>query len=95
MVAGAVGFVVVTIAAEMEEIEFVDQALALEKIDGAVNGDKVNGGIDFLGAFKDLIDVEVLFGVVHDAENDAALAGEPDSLFAQSFLEMARGFGGV
>ena len=55
----------------------------------------MDGGVHFLGAFEDLIDVEMLFGGVHDFENDAALAGEADSLFAEGFLEVAGGFGGV
>jgi len=95
VIARAVGFVVMAVAAEVEEIEFVDEALFFEEVDGAVDGDEVDGGVHFLGAFEDLIDVEVLFGVVHDFENDAALAGEADSLFAEGFLEVAGGVGGV
>ena len=55
----------------------------------------MDGGVYFLGAFEDLIDVEVLLGGVHDFEDDAALASEADSLFAEGFLEAAGGFGGV
>jgi len=95
VVAGAVGLVVVAVAAEMEKIELVNETLFLEQVDGAVDGDEMDGGIDFLGALEDLIDVEVLLGVVHDFENDAALAGEADAPFAQGLLEMARGLGGV
>ena len=95
MVARAVGFVVVAVAAEVEEIEFVDQAFFFEEIDGAVDGDEVDGGVHFLGALEDLVDVEVLLGGVHDLEDDAALASEANSLFADSFLEMAGGFGRV
>jgi hypothetical protein len=86
VVARAVGFVVVAVAAEMEEIELVDQAFFFEEVDGAIDGDEVDGGVHFLGALEDLIDVEVLFGVVHDFEDDAALAGEANSLFAEGFL---------
>jgi len=95
VVARAVGFVVVTVAAEVEEVELVDEALFFEEVDGAVDGNEVDGGVHFLGALEDLIDVEVLFGVVHDFENDAALAGEANSLLAEGFLEVAGGFGGV
>src|SRR5277367_4195067 len=38
MVARAVAFVEVAIAAEMQEIEFVDEALTLEKIQRAIDG---------------------------------------------------------
>jgi hypothetical protein len=95
MVAGTVGFVVVAVAAEMEKIEFVDETFFFEEIDGAIDGDKVDGGVHFLGASEDLVNVEVLLGGVHDFEDDAALAGEANSLFAESFLETASGFGGV
>ena len=95
MVAGAVGFVIVAVAAEVKEVELVDKAFFFEEVDGAVDGDEVDGGVHFLGAFEDLVDVEVLLGVVHDFKNDAALAGEANSLFAEGFLEVAGGFGGV
>jgi hypothetical protein len=55
----------------------------------------VDGGVHFLGAFEDLIDVEVLLSVVHDFEDDAALAGEANSLFAEGYLEVAGGVGRV
>jgi hypothetical protein len=95
MVARAVGFVIVAITTEVEEIEFVDETFFFEQVDGAVDGDKMNFGADFLSAFEDLVDVEVLLGSVHDLENDAALAGEPDAALAESVLEMAGGFSGV
>src|SRR5712664_3088265 len=88
-------FVVVAVAAEVEEIKLVDKAFFFEEVDGAVDGDEVDGGIHFLGALEDLVDVEVLLGGVHDFEDDAALAGQANSLFAEGFLEAAGGFGGV
>jgi len=95
VVAGAMSFVVVAIAAEVEEIELVDETFFFEEVDGAVDGDEVDGGIHFLGALEDLVDVEVLLGGVHDFEDDTALAGQANSLFAEGFLEAAGGFGGV
>jgi hypothetical protein len=95
VVARAVCFVVVAVAAEVEEVELVDEAFFFEEVDGAVDGDEVDGGVHFLGASENLIDVEVLFGGVHDFEDDAALAGEANSLFAESFLQAAGGFGGI
>jgi hypothetical protein len=89
------GFVIVTVATEMEKIEFVDEALALEKVDGAVDGNEMDVGIDLLGALEDLIDVEMLFGTVHDLEDDAALASKANAPLAQRLLEMARGVGGI
>jgi hypothetical protein len=95
VVAGAVGFVVMAVAAKVEEIELVDEAFFFEEVDGAVNSDEVDFGADFLRAVEDLIDVEVLFGGVHDLEDDAALASEADAALAEGVLEMAGGFGGV
>ena len=95
VVARAMRFVVVAITAEMEKIEFVDEAFFLEQVDSAVDGDEMDVGIDLLSALEDLIDVEMLLGAVHDLQDDAALAGEPNAALAQGLLEMARGIGGI
>ena len=95
VVARAMSFVVVAIAAKMEEIELVDEAFFFEQVDGAVNGDEVDFGADLLGTVEDLVDVEMGFGGVHDLKDDATLASEADAALAKSFLEMAGGLGGV
>ena len=48
-----------------------------------------------MGTFEDLVDVEVLFSVVHDLEDYAALSGEADAALAESVLEMAGRVRGV
>ena len=95
VIAGAVGFVVVAVAAEMEEIELVDEAFFFQKVDGAVHGDEMDGGVHFLGAREDLVHVEVLLGGIHHFQDDAALASQANSLFAEGFLKVPGGFGGV
>jgi hypothetical protein len=95
MVARTVGFVIVTITAKMEKIEFVDQALFLEEIDGAIDGDEMDVWINFLGAAENLIDIEVLFSVIHDLENHAALARKTDAALPESGLEMSGRVGGI
>jgi hypothetical protein len=95
MVPRTVGFVIVTIAAEMEKVEFVDQPLFLEEIDGAIDGDEMDVFINFLGAAENLIDVEMLFGVVHDLKNHAALTRETDAALAESGLEVSGGVGWI
>jgi len=95
VIAGTVGFVVMAVAAEVEKIELVNEAFLFEKVDGAVDGHEMDGGVNFLGAREDLVDVEVLLGVVHDFQDDAALAGEADALLAKRSLETAGGVGGV
>ena len=95
VVAGAVGFVIVAITTEVQEVEFVDEAFFFEEVYGAVDGDEVDGGVDFLGTSEDLIDVEMLLGGVHDFQDDAALASEANSLFPKGLLEVAGGICGV
>jgi hypothetical protein len=75
VVAGAVGLVVVAIAAEMEQVQFIDESLLLEEVNGSVDGDEVDVRTDFLCAIEDLIDVEMLLSVVHNLEDYPALAG--------------------
>jgi hypothetical protein len=95
MIAGAVRFVVVAITAQMEKVELVDETFFFEQVNGAVNGDEMDFGIDTLGALEDLVDVEVLLGGIHDLENDAALASESNATLAKGFLEMTVGIGGI
>ncbi len=95
VISRAVSFVVMAVTAEMEKIKFVDEALPLEEVDGAVDGDEVDVMVDVLGPFEDLVDVEMLLGAVHDLEDDAALACEPDAALAQGLLEMAGGVCGI
>jgi len=74
VVARTVCFVIMLIAAEMQEIEFVDQAMALQEIEGAIDGDAMDVRIDALGALEDFVGGEVALGAVHHLEKDAALA---------------------
>jgi hypothetical protein len=95
VIARAVSFVVVAVAAKVKEIELVNQTLFFEEVDGAVDGDEMDFGADFLGAIEDLVDVEMLFGGIHHLEDNAALAGETNAALAEGVLEVAGGFGGV
>jgi hypothetical protein len=95
VIARAMGFVIVAITAQMQQVEFVDEAVFFEQIDGAVDSDEMHVLVQFLGALEDLIDVEMLFGVVHDLEDDAALAREADAAVAKGLLEMAGGLDGI
>ena len=95
VIAGAVALVEVLVPAEVQEVELVDEAVALEQIEGAVDGDAVHAGIDFLGAFEDGAGIEVAFGVVHDLEQDFSLAGEAYAALFESGLQAAWGLVGV
>ncbi|OLC87463.1 MAG: hypothetical protein AUH88_02955 [Acidobacteria bacterium 13_1_40CM_4_61_5] len=89
VVAGAVALVIVLVAAEMEKIQLVNQAVFLEKFDGAVNGDAMHAGVELLCALEDAVGVEVAFGLVHHLKDDTALARQADAAFLQSFQERA------
>ena len=62
-------------ALQVHEIKFIDQALALEEVEGAVDRDAINLRIEFLGAAKNSGGVEVLLGGLDDAQDHFALAG--------------------
>jgi hypothetical protein len=51
VIAWAVGFVIVTVATKVEKIEFVDESLTFEEVDGAVDGDQMDVLVDMPGAF--------------------------------------------
>ena len=92
MIARAVAFVEVSIAAEMQEIEFVDESVALEQIERAVDGDAGDVGIDLLGAFENFAGVQMAAGGFHDLQEDPALFGETDSFGAEGLLQVAGSF---
>lgn len=90
VVARAVGFVVVAMAAEMEQVEFVNQALALEQVERAVDGDARDPRVHFLRTREDFSGVEMPRGGVHHLEDDAALAREANSLSRELALQIPR-----
>jgi hypothetical protein len=95
VVSRPVRFVVVPVAAKMQQIQFINQAVFLKKINSAVNGNEVNVGVCLLRAFQYLIHIQVLFGVVHHLQNDAPLPGEPNPQPPDGLLQSAGGFGGI
>jgi hypothetical protein len=90
-----VRFVVVPVAAEMQQIQLVDQTLLFKKINRAVNGNQVHARIDFLRSREDLIHVQVLLGSIHHLQDDAALAGHADAAGGHSLLKLAGCFRGI
>ena len=89
VIAGAVTFVKMLVAAEVQKIEFVDEAVALEQVESAINRDTMYAGIDFLGAFEDGAGVEVAFGVVHYFEQNFSLSREAYAALFQGGLKAA------
>ena len=73
MVAWAVTFVEMAVAAQVEKVEFVNQALAFQQVERAIHSDASDPGIKFLGAFEDFARVQVATGCLHHLQQDAAL----------------------
>ena len=95
VIARAVSFIVMTISTKVEEIKLVNQALTLEQVNGPIDGDEMDLGIDFLRPLKDLVDIEVLLGGIHDFEDDSTLAGKANAPLAKGVLEMGGGLGSI
>lgn len=92
MVARAVALVEVAVAAEMQQIEFVDQAVAFQKIERAIDGYARDVFVDFLSAVEDFVGVQVAAGGFHDLQDDAALFGQADTFGAEGLLQVAGSF---
>jgi hypothetical protein len=90
-----VRLVVVPIATQMQQVQFVNQAMLFEQINGAVDGNQVHARVDPLRALQDLIDVQVLLCIVHHLQNHAPLPRQADASCAQRLLQSASGFRGI
>lgn len=84
----------VTVAFQVQQVQFVDQAVALKEADGAVDRDPVDGGVDAVGTTQDLGGVEVLLGGFDNAKDDPALACHSQAAGGQFRLQPARSLGG-
>jgi hypothetical protein len=80
------------VAAKVEQIELVNQSVALQQIDCAIDGDARDVGIDFLRAIENLSGVEVAARRLHHLQEDSALAGEADPARAEFALQTSRRF---
>src|SRR6267154_795307 len=90
-----VRFVVVPVAAKMQQIQLVNQALFFKKINRAVNGNEVNAGVDFLRARQNLIHVQMLLGVIHHLQDHPPLPRHADTTSRRRLLKLAGCFCGV
>ena len=93
VVASQAPFVVVALAVDVHEVEFVDKAMTLEQAQGAVHRTTVDAGVEFLGLAENLAGVEMLAGSLHDAEDGAALLRHADAAFGKVRLQAAGDFG--
>jgi hypothetical protein len=92
MVAWPVAFVEMTVAAKVEQVELVDQAVAFQQIDRAVDRDARDVGIDFLRALENFSSVEMAARRLHHLEKHAALPRQPDPARAELTLQTSGRF---
>jgi hypothetical protein len=95
VVTGTMAFVEVLISAQVEQVELVDQAVALEQIDGPVDGHAVDARVELLRAIENGAGVEMALGVVHDLEKNLSLARQAHAPLGESLLEAAGAVMGV
>ena len=92
MVARAVALVKVAIAPQVKKVELVNQSLALEQIECAIDGDTRDARINFLSALEDFISVEVPSGGFHYLQKYSPLARETNSARTKLVLKPSGGF---
>src|SRR6266852_4149207 len=90
VVAGAVAFVVVLVAADVQQVELVDQPVALEQIESPIDGDAVHPRVDALRPAEDGAGIEVPLGAIHHLQQDAPLASQPHTAVFERRLQLAR-----
>ncbi len=68
-----VRLVVMPVAAQMQQIQLINQSLFFEKINRSVDGNEVHARIDFLRPRQNLIYVQMLLRGIHHLQNDTPL----------------------
>ena len=89
VVARAVFFIEVAMSAQMEQIEFVDQTLALQQIDGSIYRNARDVRINFLRALQNFVSIQMPRRGFHYLQKDPALAGQTNAAGAQFALKSA------
>jgi hypothetical protein len=92
MIARPMALVKVTVATQVKKVEFVDQSLSLQQIEGSVDGDAGDSRVNFLSAFEDFVGVEMAPSGFHNLQKHFALAREPDSARTEFMLQPAGRF---
>ena len=95
VIARAVAFVKMLIAAQVQQVKLIDQSIAFQQIERAVDRDAMDSRIDFYGSIEDGASIEVALGAVHHLENDFSLAREANTPLSESFLQTAGALVGV
>ena len=71
--------VIMLLALQMHEVEFIDESMALKQIEGAVDGNSIDVRIQSARLAKDLAGIQMLLGSFDNAEDGPALARHPQS----------------
>src|SRR5271165_741625 len=87
MVARAVALVEVPISAQVKQVEFVDQSVAFQQVNRAVDRNARDVGINLLRAIEDFARIKMPPRGFHYLQQHAALPGEPDSARAELALQ--------
>ncbi len=77
--------------ADAQQIEFVNEAIAFEHVQCAVDGDAVDVGIELLRAIQDGSGIEVALGIVHHLQQDFSLPRQAHAAPGQGFPAGGRG----
>jgi len=93
MIACQLALVVMPLAVDVHQIEFIDQALPFQQAQCAVDGAAVDGGIDPLRLAQNLGGIQMLARRLHHAQDGAPLLGHANSAFREMGLQPARHFG--
>ena len=92
VIARPVAFVEMLVAAHAEQVELIDQAVALEQIQGPVHRHAVHARIELLRALQNRSGIQVALGVVHDLEQNFPLARQAHAALFQGRLQAAWAF---
>jgi hypothetical protein len=95
VIAGAVAFIEMLVATQVQQIEFIDQAVAFQQIDGAVDGHAMDARVKLLRAVQNGAGIEMALGAVHHLEQNFSLTGQAHAAFGEGFLQAAGALMGV
>ena len=91
VIARSVALVEMAVASQVQQIELVDQPLLFEQINGAIDRDAMNFGIDLLGLLQNFIRVQMARGRFHHLQQGAPLAGSRIPLAVNCFCKRPGG----
>jgi hypothetical protein len=79
VIALGTAFVKMLFPLHVHEIEFINQSMAFEKPESAIDGDTVNARIEFARVAKNLCSIEVLLSSFHDAQYGPSLVRQSNA----------------